>query len=117
MSLVAERRKSTRFRMSLPCLVRWTGAGRERITCRTVLRDLGAEGLYFALDRAIPPAAPVTVVISLASGTRLAVRGRVVRTAVESEGHGHAVQFRRYHFLGLPDHDGANASRSRSTGT
>jgi hypothetical protein len=101
MSLIAERRKSTRFRMTLPCLVRWTGAGGERITARTVLKDLGADGLYFALEQTIPTATPITVVIALASGASLAVHGRVVRSASETEGFGHAVRFRRYRFLSV----------------
>jgi PilZ domain len=61
----AERRKAVRYRLEVPLVFRWQGAGRSWLQCDGVTRDISAKGAYVIAVTSPPAGAVVHVEVYL----------------------------------------------------
>jgi hypothetical protein len=100
-----EQRKSRRFLIRLPVVVRWT-AGDCRGEAETETQDVGSRGLRFDLPKGVKSDATVEILMTLphqvtqAGPVRVNCKGRVVRTSVkDSDKVEVATAIQRFRFI------------------
>ena len=104
MSNVSERRTSRRFTMTLPLSVK-TGGDEGAAAQRGETRDVSFRGLYFMIDSALEPGAPIEFVLTLpkeitmAGDVRIRCFGQVIRVDDQDGRRGVAARIERYEFL------------------
>ena len=103
MSNVSERRTSRRFTMTLPLSVKTEGAAETAMQGET--RDVSFRGLYFMVDSALEPGAPIEFVLTLpkeitmAGDVHIRCYGQVIRVDDQDGRRGVAARIERYEFL------------------
>jgi PilZ domain len=90
-----EKRAAPRYRLSLPVLVRWSEG--ETHLCGGFTRDVSTRGAFVLCSEKLPLDTTVEIEILLPTsgklpGMTVRTTGRVVRTYVENEGAGFAVE-------------------------
>ena len=104
MSNVSERRTSRRFTMTLPLSVK-TQREEGAAARRGETRDVSFRGLYFMIDSALEPGAPIEFVLTLpkeitmAGDVRIRCFGQVIRVDDQDGRRGVAARIERYEFL------------------
>lgn len=104
MSNVSERRTSRRFTMTLPLSVKTEG-DEGAAARRGETRDVSFRGLYFMIDSALEPGAPIEFVLTLpkeitmAGDVRIRCFGQVIRVDDQNGRRGVAARIERYEFL------------------
>ncbi len=105
--IVGERRINRRFHMRLPLLVRWAGQEGRTVETSAETQDVSSRGLYFYVDKQLPPGSAVEIVltlpteITLAGPVRVRCLGRIIRVEPQNSTKklGIAAEIDRYEFL------------------
>jgi hypothetical protein len=102
MTNVSERRVSRRFTMTLPLAVKVQG---ESGAQQGETRDVSFRGLYFMIDSALEPGAPIEFVLTLpkeitmAGDVHIRCFGQIIRVDDQDGRRGVAARIERYEFL------------------
>ena len=102
MTNVSERRVSRRFTMTLPLAVKVQGESGEQ---QGETRDVSFRGLYFMIDSALEPGAPIEFVLTLpkeitmAGDVHIRCFGQIIRVDDQDGRRGVAARIERYEFL------------------
>ncbi len=105
--VMGERRINRRFHMRLPLLVRWSGQEGHTVEASAETQDVSSRGLYFYVDKQLPPGSPVEIVLTLpteitmAGPVRVRCLGRIMRVEPQpsTKKLGIAAEIDRYEFL------------------
>jgi PilZ domain len=99
-----EQRKSRRFLVQLPLIVRWTN-GTLIEQAETETKDVSSGGVRFHLPKALKSGSPVEVLMTLprqmllVGSVRVRCRGRVVRTSQGSDNVEVIAEIERFEFI------------------
>ena len=97
---IVERRSHSRINIPVSTRVRGIDSDGQTFKSNSSLDNLSKDGLYLRLARRVRKGTNLTVIISLSSQGRLALRGEVLRVEPQPDGrYGIAMKFTQYRLL------------------
>jgi hypothetical protein len=93
--------------MRLPLLVRWASKEGQTVETSTETQDVSSRGIYFYVDKHLPPGSPVEILLTLpteitmAGPVRVRCLGRITRVEPQNSTKrlGIAAEIDRYEFV------------------